>query len=303
MFTVFITGGAGFIGSHLISSLSRSGARVYVYDRSVARCRRLKELALRNVEVVSGDVLKGHHLRSCMAAAAPDLVVHLAASHFIPLCEKQRVGTLRTNVLGTQQVIDATISVSPSVRFLFASSAAIYGAGREPFREECAIEPETLYGLSKQTGEELLRLSNLQSFLSVRLFNVIGPGDETPHLLPVILRAIRAKREVVLGNPDSVRDYVFVDDVVKAMLALINSDISGEAFNVGSGKATSVRTLVETVRAIVPSFSYRFSEAKLRKRDSAFVCANIDKISRVLPWRPQVDLVEGLRTCLVPCLA
>lgn len=183
------------------------------------------------------DVRRRDEVMRLVATEQPWGLVHLAARQFIPDCERAPAETLEVNVLGTQHVLDACAHHPPRP-LVFASTADVYEPSNHPHDETAQTGPQGVYGWSKLVGEGLLadqahRLDGCQVVLA-RIFNVFGPGDPHPHLLPEVLRQARHHRQLRLGDLESARDFVYVDDVADALTVLLRTQTEG-AYNLGSG--------------------------------------------------------------------
>ncbi|MFY1691975.1 NAD-dependent epimerase/dehydratase family protein [Plantactinospora sp. WMMB782] len=304
-FPVLVTGGAGFLGVAVVRRLRAAGRQVTVVDDgSAGTLRRLREFA------DDADVV--HHRTSvCDADAVAELhhavrpwaVIHLAAKHFIPECERDPGETGRVNVDGTASLLAAWRAHRPQ-RFVFASSAAVYADSTRPLSERSRCAPPTLYGRTKLAGERMVHRHAARrgvAALSVRLFNLYGPGPTVEHLVPTALAQARAGGPLRLGDLRTVRDYVYVEDAADAVLALLAQGATGRV-NVGTGRGTAGRDVVAGILEILglPGTAV-FDPARTRACDSPAVVADIRRLRTLLPaWRP-VQLHEGLsRTARSP---
>lgn len=220
---VLVTGCDGFIGSHL------------------------------KVDAIGIDLKRGDDVLTSYDVIRefdPQVVYHLAAHHFIPWCEDHPWETTRTNVLGTEAVLEAC---GPSLEtFVLASSAAVYGFSSARLPEDSALVGTGVYAASKQEAERrLARFGELRPgvrSVAARLFNVVGPGDSWPHVLPSIAKAHMAGEPVYVGNTWPQRDYVHVDDVTDALQLLAErAPLGFSAWNVGTGDGTSVGELLQVI--------------------------------------------------------
>jgi len=295
---VLVTGAAGLIGRVCMRLLEQGGHEVLGSDLHPAPAE-LEDLAWQRL-----DVRRGEQLRAALSAFAPDAVVHLAARHFIPWCERFPAATLQSNVVGSQNVIEAALQAGAH-KLVFASSAAVYGPSLRPLRETSPLGPDDVYGTSKAMGEQLVRLAcgRNQGFDAVvlRLFNTIGPGDGNLHLIPRLLAELRGGGERVrLGNLDSVRDYVFVADVARAIVAAVQVDLPGlTALNVGNGSGRSVAEVVGALGELLGR-ELRVVSLPRRRRavDRPFLVADIARARTLLGWEPEVSFAEGLARTL-----
>jgi UDP-glucose 4-epimerase len=315
MATVLVTGGAGYIGSHTIRSLSEAGYEVLVYDS----LEKGHAAAVANYRLVVGDLHDGLKLDRVMQEFGVDSVVHFAA--YIEAGESvQNPGKyFKNNTGGTLSLLQA-MERNEVRRIVFSSTAAVYGEPeRVPIEETDRKEPTNAYGLSKWMVEQMLdwfhRAHGLCS-VSLRYFNAAGADpsgavgeDHAPetHLIPLILQVPLAKREKVFifgddyDTPDGtcIRDYIHVLDLASAhVLALKSLEQGAErvAYNVGNGNGFSVKEVIETAREVtghpIPAELH-----PRRPGDPARLVASSRKLRKELGWEPQYpELHEMLRT-------
>lgn len=295
-----ITGGAGFIGSRLARTLLAADWQVGVLDDfSVGREEDLA-FAGEALHRVIADVSVAGAVERAMAAWPPTVVFHLAALHFIPHCERDPARAIETNVLGTQRVIDA-VAGRAGCRLIFASTGDVYASAAEPHNETSPLAPGSVYGITKLTGEHLLGHAAARGAACriARLFNVYGPGDRTPHVLPDIVRGLAQRGAIEIGRLDPVRDYVYVDDVAAALLRIAEYDGEERVFNIGSGEGRSVQQLVDTVLdAHGAAAAVRTDPAKVRPVERPVLVADIGRAGRVLGWSPQTAFRDGIARTL-----
>jgi len=297
----FITGGAGFIGSRLVRALLAADWQVCVLDDfSVGREEDLA-FAGKAVPRVAADVSVAGVVERAMAASQPAVVFHLAALHFIPHCERDPVRAIETNALGTQRVIDA-IAGRTGCRLVFASTGDVYASAAQPHHETSPLGPGSLYGITKLTGEHLVGHAAARGAACriARLFNVYGPGDRTPHVLPDIVHGLVQRGTIEIGRLDPVRDYVYVDDVADALIRLAEYDGEECVFNIGSGEGRSVQQLVDAVLAAHGATAdVRTDPAKVRRVERPVLVADIGRAGRVLGWAPQTAFRDGIQRTLM----
>jgi len=292
-----VTGGAGFIGSHLVDRLLRDGHRVTVLDDlSTGRARNLAHHAGDpNLHVVRADVTDLRRIAGPIRAS--DWVFHLAAlADIVPSIERP-TDYFQANVVGTQRVLEAARGAKGLKRLVYAASSSCYGfPDAVPTPETAAIRPQYPYALTKRLGEELvLHWGKVYGMpvVSTRFFNVFGPRSRTSGTYGAVFgvflaQKINGKPFTVVGDGKQTRDFTFVTDVADALVRAAASDAAvGEVFNVGSGGTHSVNRLVELLGGPV---------ARLPKRPGEPDCtfADISKIRRTLGWRPKVSFEEGV---------
>lgn len=301
--TVLVTGGLGYIGSHVVRDVLERGWQVRVLDNRY-RCDAATAAevgALPGVEVVEGDVRYPHTVES--AVRGVETVVHLAA-----VCMNKSIAdpteSLDVNLIGTQNVLDAASRASVR-RIVYASSASVYGNPvAMPMREDDKLAPITPYCIAKLAGEQMLEFyanRSKLSWLALRFFNVYGPGQPTDAYYTSVVNAFltriaNGEAPVIDGKGDQSMDFVHVSDVARAVGMAVDSSGTGEALNVGTGVQTSIAQLAEMLlRALGTDATpiYRPREVLVTQRE-----ASIDRIADVLGWFPTVDFETGIRTVL-----
>ena len=290
-----VTGGAGFIGSHLVDRLLSDGHDVTVLDNfSTGRPQNLAQHGnnprLRVVEADVGDFVA---IRPCFHDA--ERVFHLAALADIVPSIEHPLDYHRANVDGTANVLEAARAVGAR-RVLYTASSSCYGiADVYPTPETAPVRPQYPYALTKYVGEQYaLHWAQVYRLpvASLRLFNVYGPRSRTSGTYGAVLgvflaQKLAGKPFTVVGDGTQVRDFTFVTDVADAFLTVATSDVLGEVFNVGSGQPASVNRLVELLGGEAVHIPRRPGEPDRTHAD-------IGKIQRQLGWRPKVSIEEGL---------
>jgi UDP-glucose 4-epimerase len=249
--------------------------------------------------LLEGDVADAGMVRRVLAESRPEVVFHLAAHHFIPFCVAHPAETLRVNVLGTQILLD---SLSPDMArcLVFTSSADVYASGEGVHAEDDALDSSNVYGLSKLVGERLMAFAARRlpgaRFLTARLFNVYGPGETNPHVLPDILAGLGGSKTVRLGSLEPRRDYVWVGDVVDVLLRLASYQGQYSTFNVGTGVGSSVRHLLDGLEQVLDrAIEVEHDPAKVRPVDRPSLVADTRRTRAELGWVAHTPLVDGLR--------
>ena len=296
---VLLTGGAGFVGSNLLKLLIKLKFNVLVIDNlSTGKSYNIPS-NIDGVTFLGADITDKKSIDQPILDYAPEAVIHLAAIHFIPYCNKYPEETFNTNVMGTRNLLDICKSARPEI-FLFASSAAVYGISDSSAKENEAPDPTDIYGSSKLVGEDLCRLFHYESNITTvicRIFNVYGPGETNPHVIPEIIEQFNSdKQSLEIGNTTPKRDFIHVSDLVNAIVSLLNNIKSGvDVFNVGSGTEYSVREIIDFCKEITnKNIDVISTESRLRKSDRMHLLSDIDKIKRATNWKPIVTIREGL---------
>jgi UDP-glucose 4-epimerase len=294
-----VTGGAGFIGSHLAERLLAEGCEVVVVDdfsngrpENLAHLRDDLRLKVVRADVADHDAIAPHF-------QGADWAFHLAAlADIVPSIERPD-DYFRANVIGTESVLEAARAAGVK-RFVYAASSSCYGLPDAfPTPETAAIQPQYPYALTKRLGEELvLHWGQVYGMpvVSLRFFNVYGPRSRTSGTYGAVFGVFLAQKlagrpYTVVGDGKQTRDFTFVTDVAEALVRAAEASVRGEIFNVGSGNTYSVNRLVELLGGSVTHIPKRPGEP-----DRTF--ADISKIRRVLGWEPHISFEEGVRRML-----
>jgi UDP-glucose 4-epimerase len=295
---ILVTGGAGFIGSHLVVRLGPD--RVEVID-DLSRGRRdwlPPETVLHTI-----DIRDAAAVQRVVSGVLPIAVVHLAALHFIPEVEGAPELAWEVNVSGTRNLLQALVTNPPEV-LLFASTAAVYPDRDGPMPESGPVGPIDLYGRTKAEGEQLVTRFAAETgtrCVMARIFNVIGRRETNPHVVPELVGQVRRRSfPVRLGNMNSRRDYTDVIDVAAALAALISAPSTAHAiFNVGSGRAVSVADLVGICERILGRrISVELDPSRQRSHDRMELIADISRLRSTLAWTPSRTLEQTLSDLL-----
>lgn len=277
---IVVTGGRGFVGSHIVDTLNKLGAKV---------------------EVAKGDILDTGLMREVFTGAFA--VIHQAGKPPISLSVKDPIESHKANVSGALSVLVAARDAGVD-RVIYASSVTVYGKNPASPKDETLIpEPCSPYAVQKLEVELNARLFyDLYGLKTVglRYSNVYGPGQEySAEYVPVIARFVdmmkNSKRPQVFGDGKRIKDFVYIDDVVEAnILALKMEDGFGEVYNIGSGVSTPLNKLIEMMNEMM-GISIEPEYFEVRAGDSPDVIVDISKASRVLQYAPKVSLEDGLK--------
>ncbi len=294
-----VTGGCGFIGSHLTETLLDRGHEVIVIDNLEGG----HEANLQTVRNAPGFIFVKADVRDYQVIAphfeGVDWVFHLAGVADIVPSIEQPERYFETNVRGTLNVLQAAKEAGAK-RLVYAASSSSYGIPQAyPTPEDAPIQPQYPYALTKYMGEELvLHWSRVYKIpaISLRLFNVYGPRARTTGAYGAVFgvflaQKINDKPFTVVGDGTQTRDFTFVTDVVNAFIAAAESGVSGEAMNVGSGNHYSVNRLVELLGGPVTHIPKRPGEP-----DCTF--ADTTKIRQLLGWKPETSFEQGVAIML-----
>jgi len=309
---ILVTGGAGYVGSHLAAHLLETGHEVDVFDNLQTGHRAAVPA---DVRLIEGDLADAGATEAAIAAGGYDAVMHCAADSLVGESMEQPLRYLADNVANTGNLLRAMVAHGVG-RIVFSSTASLFDTGDgAPLTEDAPIRPGNPYGESKRTIETLLawaeRIHGVRH-ATLRYFNVAGADpsgargeDHRPetHLIPIVLQAALGRRDkiTIFGDdydtPDGtcVRDYVHVLDVAAAhALALDALEArGGRAYNLGGGRGHSVRDVVETAKAVTGA-EIPVEIAPRRPGDVAVLVASAERITRELGWRPRFDTLEAI---------
>lgn len=297
---VLVTGGAGFVGACVVRALLARGHRVHVLLRASSRPWRLADV-LHQVVVHRADLNDANQVRNAFADASPEAVLHLAAYGAYESQADARL-ILKTNILGTFNLLEASIAGGVKV-FINTGSSSEYGFKSQPMREDDRLEPNSYYAVAKAAQSHLCALTAKKSEMAIgvfRLFSAYGPWEEPTRLMPTILRRARAGLPLEMVHPAVARDFVYVDDVVDALLNwTANTKLKGEIVNLGTGRETTLREVVDTVLELTGSRSeVRWGAMAARHWDSHRWSADPTHAEQLLGWKAKHDLRQGLSKML-----
>jgi nucleoside-diphosphate-sugar epimerase len=293
MKTVLVTGGAGFIGSHLCEALLARGYTVRVLDSLIYGKR---EWVPQACEFIEGDI---RDAAACnRAAAGMEGVLHCAAMSRSGPSQDQIDVCTQSNITGTQNMLLAARDAGVK-RFVYSGSSTYYGSRPPPHREDDPPDLLNIYGLTKLVGEQYCMMFDKDFGLpcvALRYFNVYGPRQPQTGayalVLGIFLRRARERKMLEIhGDGSQRRDFVHVRDVVSANLKALESNLRREVFNVGSGTSLSVKELANMI-------SPNQVHTEGRKGDSLATLADISKIKVALDWTPKISFAEGLKELL-----
>lgn len=290
---VLVTGATGFLGGHLLNALGAFAADVAIVARDETCSSETKQLFV-------GDMRDQDFVRQAIQTWSPNIVFHLAGVRDRILTREAFVHALDTNLTGTLNLLFATLNAPSLERIVILGTAEEYGGNRAPFVESMRESPISAYSFSKQCTTHLSQLMHCSFGLPVvgiRPSIAYGPAQCNDMFLPALIQALLQGKEFPMTHGEQTRDYVYVADVVDALLrAGYRTGIEGEVINIGSGEPTQIAALVSRVEQILGcadrvqrgALAYRIGEPMAYWLD-------ISKAKRLLDWTPRTVLDDGLR--------
>lgn len=296
-----VTGGAGFIGSHLARHLLDDGHKVRVLDNlSTGRRENMADFAA-DFEFIHGDICDAQTVQRAVAGA--EVVFHLAARSSVPRSIDFPVEAHAANATGTMNLLEAARAAGVR-RFVYSSSSSAYGdTPALPKREDMRPQPLSPYAVSKLAAEHYCsvyaHVYGLQT-VSLRYFNVFGPkqnpaSDYAAVIPAFVTRMVRGERPIVYGDGEQSRDFCYIDNVVSAnILAARAAQVAGEVVNIGCGERTTLNAIITEInKALGTSLTADYRPA--RAGDVRHSLADITEARRVIGYEPRVMFAEGLK--------
>lgn len=308
---ILITGAGGFVGKHLSAHIGRvqpearlTGTTLFPSETAHQAVRDQRRIDLKDYALV----------RALLADCRPQAIYHLAAQAFVPRSFEDPWETLENNIRAQLNLIKACLDLEIRPRMLIVSSAEIYGAvtpDQLPLREDAAIQPANPYSVSK-VAQDMLALQYYLShglpIMRARPFNHIGPGQNERFVAPAFARQIAAIEEgkddavLFVGNLAAKRDFTDVRDIVRAYQMIVDAGQPGEAYNIASGKAHSIRQLLDILlRFSEIEIEVRVDPARLRPVDLPEIRGDFSKLQRDTGWWPALSFEDTLRDVLEEC--
>ena len=292
-----VTGASGFVGSHLARKLVSSGNDVLAVVRASSNLWRIEDVKHR-IALEYADLSQVRDIREKICSFQPSVVFHLAWKGGNSRKFLNDEAQALDNIPGSLELVQ--IAHQAGCRgFIFLGSSVEYGHYRQPVRETDPVEPTNLYGLSKYTTLQLSRALCAQygmRFIGVRLFWAYGPMDDPQRMVPSVVEKLARRERPSLTPGEQMWDFLYIDDVVAALIALATTDTAEGIFNVGSGSPVSIREMVSCIRdEIDPSLELGFGEVPYAPDQVMHLEADVRRLQAATGWKPQVSLADGIR--------
>ena len=297
---ILVTGGAGFIGSEVVSQLIKKNAIVTVLDNFSSGKKQYLPKNNKKLKIIKGDITDEKIVKR--AVKDQESVIHLAALPFIPDSFYYPADFFNVNTTGSVNLLWKSIQSNSVDRFIHISTSEVYGSAQfVPMDENHPTAPHSTYAVSKLAGDRVaftLHKENGFPVVIIRPFNSYGPKYTQPYIIPEIMnQLLQGTKELMLGNVDASRDFTYVSDTADAIISSLSSKKAiGEIINVGSGNEISIRDLALKISKIAKTkIKIRYDESRERPYDVNRLICNNKKAKTILDWTPKITMDQGLK--------
>jgi len=296
--SVLITGGAGFIGANFVYKFLGLGYKVFVFEREEADLWRI-EKAKAGINLYSPDLTDRDETEKVISQINPEIVIHFAAYGAFQRTQQDIGASIDVNLKGTINLIDACNKIGVQC-FISTGSSSEYGTKNSPIKETDVLEADNIYGITKGAAAMYCQMMARKFDFPVaimRPFAVYGYFEEKERLIPTIINSCLACEELELTCSDSVRDFIFIEDLMDAYLSAIENigNIKGQIFNIGTGKQSTIGQVAVLVKEITRSgIEPRYGQVKPAQTEPKTWVADVSKAKKMLDWRAKHSLEEGL---------
>lgn len=290
---VLITGGAGFIGANFVHKFLELGYNISVIERKEANFWRLEKIKSK-ITVYSPDLTNSTQTEACIKKIKPDIVLHFATYGAYQSKQQDMDLTINTNIKASLNLINACQKIGVEC-FINTGTNSEYGVKNKPMKETDVLEADNLYAITKSAvtlyGQMMARKLNFP-IVTIRPFAVYGYFEEPGRLIPDIITSYLKKASPKLSSPSSVRDFIFIEDLVDGYLAVIKNikSVKGEVFNLGNGRQHSVGQIADII-GVKPIYG----AMQKAQTEPAMWVADISKAKKMLHWKPRHTIEKGLK--------
>lgn len=293
---ILVTGGYGFIGSHLISRLYKE-CEVAVFTRKTSNPWRLRN-ALSQIHQFTGDISNYSDIENAIKQFQPHVIFHFAA-YGVNSRNDNYLDAIRTNIEGTANLIFSAQYSKNLEKIINLGSSSEYGETDKAIREEMMLKPIDVYGSTKASatliGHQLAAQLGI-NIITFRPFNLFGESEESHKLFSYVIQQILQNKEVLLTPCDQLRDYCYIQNIIDAfLLVAVNPVVKNEIFNIGSGQVYPIKYFVDTIFSHMnTNLQPQYGALKYRENERMTPQPNISKVKNLLGWQPNISLEEGI---------
>ncbi|EAO52163.1 CDP-4-dehydro-6-deoxy-D-glucose 4-reductase [Bacillus thuringiensis serovar israelensis ATCC 35646] len=294
--TFLITGGYGFIGSHLARRLLNLQARIVLFIRTPSNFGRLKDI-IKNIETYEIDIRDRKQVQDAIKKVNPDYIFHLAA-YGVNSAHTDYMHAIETNIIGTCNIIQAAKWVNCKKIINFGSSSE-YGNKMEPIHENMLLTPVDIYGSTKAAATILahqIASENSINLITLRPFGIFGESEEPHKIFSYIILQVLQNKDVNLTFCNQLRDYCYIENIIDAcILAVENTTVQNEIFNIGSGTIYPLKHYVELLfKHLKTNSRPNYGAIPSRTNERWVPEADVQKIKNSLSWEPRINIEEGI---------
>jgi len=296
---VLITGATGFIGGNLTRELVKRNFEVNILIRTTSNLWRLADIKDKII-MHNVDLTDNEKLTDAVHNINPSYIFHLATYGSYPRIQTDDKKILETNILGTYNLLKATLDIHYKC-LINTGSSSEYGIKDKPMKESDVLEPNTAYGVSKATASLLCQhfaRKYEKPVITLRPFSVYGYYEEAVRLIPEVIINCITQKDVHLTSGEQKRDYLFIEDIIDAYIKTMeNPNKPGLIMNVSSGQNVTVKEVANLIHKLINSKNELFFGKKKKESFETNVCwrADIEVIKKELKWKPKTSLIEGLK--------
>lgn len=296
---ILITGGAGFIGANFAYKFLDLGYNVNLIEKKETNLWRIEKIK-EKIKINYLDIRNYDELEPFIKKLNPEIILHFATYGAYQAKQQDVKKTIDTNLLGTVNLINACSKIKFKC-FINTGTNSEYGIKDKPMKEDDLLEPDNLYGITKAAAtmycQYIAKKLDLP-IVTMRPFAVYGYFEEKERLVPTVIKSCLTNTKLKLSSPSSVRDFIFIEDIISAYLVVIKNiqKIKGEIFNIGTGKQNTIEEVINLVKEITHSkVKPEYGQIKPAQYEPKNWVADISKIKNILGWQPQHSLKEGLK--------
>lgn len=300
--SVFITGGSGFIGSHLSRRLVNEGAEVSILSKRNSSLHLISDIK-KEIRIYHSEITDINSLLKIVKKISPRIVFHLAGKVNTGSGFELTKTLIDVNLLGTINMLQASYESGAVEKFLFVGTSDVYRDMKIPFLENSDINPISAYAASKASAEIFCRLLAVEykiPWVILRPFIVYGGGQAAAMFIPQLIKSALKGEDFLMTGGEQTRDFLYIDDFIDACVrAGLRKETDGEIINVASGREVLIADIAKKVMSMLDNpVKIRFGALPYRKNERWRVKADIRKAKRILRWRPETSLTEGLKNTI-----